>query len=444
MTSLPNKSTTGIRGWLSTAQAPIFGLYAVFSAFSTYFCMYAFRKPFSAASYEAQSFEFGEKELEMKTALVISQIVGYFLSKVIGTKLCSEAKPESRIRWLMGLILAAQAALLMFAVVPEPLKLVAIFLNGLPLGMVWGMVVLYLEGRRTSEILLAGLSCSFIVASGVVKGIGKNLLNNGISEFWMPFTVGAIFLVPFFVSAWLLNQIPQPSLEDQAERTERKPMGKAERWAFFHQFRLGFIMLLVAYFFVTAYRDYRDNYMPEILSGLGYNKERVGSLLSTTELWVGFGVIGTLSLLFLVRNNRWGVIGAYSIMIFGCLLLGGGTWMFREGMIGGEAWIIATGLGGYLTYVPFGSVLFDRLIAATHVVATAVYAIYFADATGYLGSILVQIYKDFYASNSSRVDFFVQFNYLMTVIGVVLLCGSLVYFLGKIGRGDKDRTNRSV
>ena len=306
------------------------------------------------------------------------------------------------------------------------------------------MVVLYLEGRRTSEILLAGLSCSFIVASGVVKGIGKNLLNNGISEFWMPFTVGAIFLVPFFVSAWLLNQIPQPTLEDQAERTERKPMGKAERWAFFRQFRLGFIMLLVAYFFVTAYRDYRDNYMPEILSWLGYNKESVGSLLSTTELWVGFGVLGTLSLLFLVRIHRWGVIGAYSIMIFGCLLLGGGTWMFRQGAIGGEAWIIATGLGGYITYVPFGSVLFDRLIAATHVVATAVYAIYFADATGYLGSILVQIYKDFYASDSSRVDFFVQFNYVMTFTGVVLLCASLVYFLGKIDRGGKDGASGSA
>ncbi|MCB1099293.1 MAG: hypothetical protein KDN22_27225 [Verrucomicrobiae bacterium] len=437
MTTPDDQSLTGIRGWLSNAQAPIFGLYAVFAAFSTYFCMYAFRKPFSAASYTGQGFVFGEKELQMKTALVISQIVGYFLSKVIGTKLCSEAKPESRIRWLMGLILAAEAALLLFAVVPPPLKLVAIFLNGLPLGMVWGMVVLYLEGRRTSEILLAGLSCAFIVASGVVKAIGKMLLNNGISEFWMPCAVGAIFLVPFFISAWLLNQIPQPSLADQAERTERKPMSKAERWAFFRQFRAGLVMLLLAYFFVTAYRDYRDNYMPDILTGLGYDKGSVATLLATTELWVGFGVMGTLSLLFLVRNNRWGFIGAYSIMIFGCLLLGGGTWMFRKGMIGGEAWIIATGLGGYLTYVPFGSVLFDRLIAATNVVATAVYAIYIADATGYLGSIFVQVYKDFYVSGSTRVDFFVQFNYFMTITGALLLGVSLVYFLGKIGGSRK-------
>lgn len=434
MTTPPPASpqSPGIRRWLESAPTAVFGLYAIFAAFSTYFCMYAFRKPFSAAAYEGQSFALGEKVLEMKTALVISQIFGYFLSKVIGTKICSEARPETRARWLCGLILAAQAALLLFAIVPPPLKLVAIFCNGLPLGMVWGMVVLYLEGRRTSELLLAGLSCSFIIASGVVKGIGKNLLNSGVSEFWMPFHVGAIFLVPFFAAVWLLNQIPRPTREDEELRTHRQPMNRSERWAFFHLFRPGLIMLLVAYFFLTAYRDYRDNYMADILEGLGYDADRVGTLLSTTELWVGFGVLGVLSLLFLIRNNRWGFIGAYAIMVSGCALLGGGTWMFRHGHIGGEAWIITTGLGGYLTYVPFGSVLFDRLIAATHVVATAVYAIYFADAVGYLGSILVQIYKDFYASEATRIDFFAQFNYFMAVLGAVLLAASLCYFLVRI------------
>ena len=67
---------------------------------------------------------------------------------------------------LVGLILAAEAALLIFGLVPPHWKVLAIFLNGLPLGMIWGLVVWYLEGRRTSEILLAALSCSFIVSSG--------------------------------------------------------------------------------------------------------------------------------------------------------------------------------------------------------------------------------------------------------------------------------------
>ena len=95
---------------------------------------------------------------------------------------------------------AVAAALLLFAILPDNLRLVAIFLNGLPLGMVWGLVVWYLEGRRKSELLLAGLSCSFIIASGMVKDIGRWLMTGpGVPEVWMPFVSGLIFLIPFVV-----------------------------------------------------------------------------------------------------------------------------------------------------------------------------------------------------------------------------------------------------
>jgi len=59
--------------------------------------------------------------------------------------------------------------LVLFALVPPVWKAAALFLNDLPLEMIWGMVVGYLEGRCTSELLLAGLSCSFIVSSGMVS-----------------------------------------------------------------------------------------------------------------------------------------------------------------------------------------------------------------------------------------------------------------------------------
>ena len=60
------------------------------------------------------------------------------------------------------------------------------FFNGLPLGMIGGLVVRYLEGRRASELLLAALSCSFIVASGAVKrrltARGRLLLATGTAR----------------------------------------------------------------------------------------------------------------------------------------------------------------------------------------------------------------------------------------------------------------------
>ena len=44
---------SAIARWLSTSPAPLFSAYAIVVSFSTYFCMYAFRKPFAAAGYRA-------------------------------------------------------------------------------------------------------------------------------------------------------------------------------------------------------------------------------------------------------------------------------------------------------------------------------------------------------------------------------------------------------
>ena len=195
---------------------------ASLAGFSTYFCMYAFRKPFTAATFEGVHFL--NTGIELKTALVISQILGYAISKYVGIKVCSEARPERRRAMLVLLIVWAEAALLLFAILPPSGQVVAIFFNGLPLGMVWGLVVWYLEGRRTSEILLAALSCSFIVSSGAVKDAGRWLMSHlNVSEAWMPAATGACFLPLFLVSVWLLSRLPQPSAADVSARSEPNP-----------------------------------------------------------------------------------------------------------------------------------------------------------------------------------------------------------------------------
>jgi hypothetical protein len=412
--------------WLESAPPAVFVIYAVAAAFSTYFCMYAFRKPFAAGTYAGLEL-WG---MQLKTAFVISQILGYTLSKYIGIKVCSEATRGRRAVMLVGFILAAEAALVLFAIAPPSLKVAAIFLNGLPLGMVWGLVVWYLEGRRTSELLLAGLSCSFILSSGVVKDLGKHLVEaHGVSEWWMPAATGLLFLPPFAVSVWLLNQVPPPSAADVSARAERQTMDAALRVSFVRTFLPGLVLLLVSYFFLTAYRDFRDNYGIEILKGLGLHDE--AAIFSRTEVIVMFGVLVPLALLVLVKDNRRGLAGAYGIMTFGMLLMGLSTLLFDAGKVGGFWWMTLVGLGAYLAYVPVGSVLFDRLIASTRAAGTAVFAIYLADALGYTGSIGIQLYKDFGQPTQSRLGFFKDFTYILSVAGAVLLVASLFFFLGK-------------
>ena len=45
-----------LTSWLARAPTGWFALYAVVCAFTTYFCMYSFRKPFAVGTYAGQTF----------------------------------------------------------------------------------------------------------------------------------------------------------------------------------------------------------------------------------------------------------------------------------------------------------------------------------------------------------------------------------------------------
>ena len=77
-----------------------------------------------------------------------------------------------------------------------------------------------------------------------------------VSESWMPAAVGLHFLPLFFLSVWLLNQLPPPNKTDMAIKTARQPMDGRQRVSFVKHFFPGLCLLLVAYFFLTAYRDF--------------------------------------------------------------------------------------------------------------------------------------------------------------------------------------------
>ena len=138
-----------LRPVLLRAHPAVRTLFAVTAAFATYFTMYGVRKAFAAAEFAGVEVSFFGSTFGLKTLLVVSQIVGYATAKFGGVKFCSEARRQQRGWLLIAMIAWAEAALVLFAVVPPPWKPVALFLNGMPLGMVWGLVVQYLEGRRT-------------------------------------------------------------------------------------------------------------------------------------------------------------------------------------------------------------------------------------------------------------------------------------------------------
>jgi hypothetical protein len=98
--------------------------------------MYAFRKPFTAATYDGLRL-WG---VDYKILLIITQLIGYTISKYIGIKLVSELTARNRVKILILLLSIAWFSLFLFAITPFPYNLPFMFLNGLPLGMIWGVV----------------------------------------------------------------------------------------------------------------------------------------------------------------------------------------------------------------------------------------------------------------------------------------------------------------
>jgi len=397
----------------------LLALWAITAAFTAYFCMYAFRKPFAAAAFEGEVLG-----RELKLVLVFSQVVGYTLSKFIGIRLVSETPPRRRAWRLIALISFAELTLLGFALLPTTGKVAAMFLNGLALGAVWGLVFGFLEGRRLTELLGAGLSASYIIASGIVKSVGRLLMDSGIPEDWMPAVTGALFLPLFLLAVTALAKLPGPSAADVEARTARVVMNGAERRSFFARFAPGLVALTVLYVFLTAYRDFRDNFAAEVFAQLGVLD---ASVFALTESVVGACVLVLLAGVFLIKDNRRALLAIHWLMGAGAALIAGATAAFGVGLIDGVTWMTLNGIGLYLAYVPYGCVLFDRLIAATGVVATSLFMIYVTDAFGYAGTVGVLVFKDS-GPELSWLEFMIQFSWVTAAVGGLGFVISGVYF----------------
>jgi hypothetical protein len=415
-----------IRQWLAQTNGFAFSLYAIGTAFSVYLCMYGFRKPFEAPTYEGLSL-WG---LDYKILLIITQVLGYMLSKFSGIKVVAEMTPSRRVGAILVLIGIAEVALFFFGLIGYPWNWVVLFLHGLPLGLIWGIVFSFLEGRRFTEMLGAGLCASFIVGSGVVKSVGIGLIQNfGVDPFWMPFLTGLIFLPPLVFFVWLLSLLPPPSPEDVALRTERVPMNGQQRRAFFLRFALGLTTLILIFVALTAYRDLRDKFALELWTALGYGG--VPSQMAKSETIIGVAVTGLIGLAIFIRHNLHAFWTSLGTLLVSGMMVGLLTYLFQQGSLDPEWWMISVGFWMYLSYVAYHVLIFERLITVFRIKSNIGYLMYLADAFGYAGSVFVLLYKNFGAGDLSWLQFFIHMSYGMAAVMAGLSVAALVYFYRK-------------
>lgn len=402
----------------------IVAIYAAVITFLTYATVYAFRKPFTVGVFDNEHDVLG---IHYKDALVISQVFGYMFSKFYGIRFIAELKNIGRGRTILLLVGISWLALLLFAIIPSPWNILFLFINGFPLGMIWGIVFSYVEGRKATDFIGAALAVSFIFSSGFVKSVAKWLMIHiDVTEQWLPFVTGMVFLLPMLLFVFLLEKIPPPSESDIKTRVTRLPMNKSERKNFFLEFRTGIVLLIIVYVFLTLFRDIRDNYAADIWRELGFGAQP--SVFTSTEIPITILVLVVISSMMLIKNNRHAFVITHFIIIAGFLLAGISSLLFVLHLMPPFTWMTLVGLGLYIGYIPFNCILFDRLIATFRHAGNVGFLMYLADSFGYMASVGVILTKTIFNTHLAWTVVYSNGVIVLSVIGVMATIMALLYF----------------
>ena len=402
------------------------GLYAAIVVFLAYTMIFGFRKSFTVATFDGITIA----GYSYKTVLVICQMLGYLLAKFYGIKYISELKRTGRGKIILVLTALAWLCWLFFALIPVPYNIVFLFLNGFPLGMLWGVVFSYVEGRRSTDFIGATLAVSFIFASGFVKSVGAWLMVSfGLSEFWVPFYTGLVFALPLLLFVYLMEKIPPPTTDDINYRAERIPMSAADRKNFIKEFLGGIIACVLIYCFATIFRDIRDNFGAEMWKEMGFFNQP--AIFSKTETPITLIVLLLIGSMVLIKNNFTALKTAHYFILAGFIVAGTCTILFKTNHISPIWWMTLVGLGLYMVYIPFNAVFFDRLISTFKYASNVGFLIYIADSFGYVGSIGVLLSKEMFKIQLNWVTFFSNSVVILSVIGSLITLFSLYYFSKK-------------
>lgn len=398
-------------------------LFAASVSFLTYSSVYAFRKPFTVATYDDLKYW----NISYQSLLIICQVIGYMLSKFFGIKFIAELKRHGRWKASAVLLSTAWISLLLFAVTPAPYGMFLFIINGFSLGFMWGIVFSYVEGRRATDFIGAFMAVSFIFAGGFTRSVAKWLmLELDVSEKWMPFTTGAVFAVPLIIFLYLLEKIPPPDEGDTRSRSVRLPMNATDRKNFLRKFWLGILIITVTYILLTVMRDVRDNFMANMWADLGYAGNY--KIFARTEIVISVIVLVLMAMLVTVKKNMQAFRIIHSLVLAGFIIAYLSSLFFTNGELNGTAWMQLTGLGLYMAYIPFNCLFFERLIAVFKTSGNAGFLMYFIDAFGYLGSTIVIVTKEMMQLDLNWVSFYSNGVVVFSIAGIAGTVLSLIYF----------------
>ena len=366
-----------------------------------YMIMYMLRKPFTGSTYDGMDW----RGFDYKTTLIIAQVIGYVTSKFLGIGVIPAMQNKNRVKGLLLMFGIAMASLCGFWLFPVSWGPLWMFINGLPLGMVWGVVFKYCEGRKITEILTIVLASNFIISSGIAKSSARYLLVNGTDQMFVPFLI-ALFCLPLLgILLYGLTKLPEPTQEDINLRKARIPMTRQDRRNFFRQYKALIIGFILFYSLLSVLRDIRDNFAVEVWTGLVGQKNP--AFFTWIELPATLVCLLSIGFLYRIKDNSKALNIMMALMTLCMIFLTLSSLFFQITRFVPMIWMVSTGIALFIPYILMNGIVFDRFISANEVSGNGGYLMYVCDSFGYAASVTVLISKNIWSSQVSWENFYV-------------------------------------
>lgn len=384
-------------------------LWAGGAALLSYSLVYALRKPYTAASFEGFDF-FGT---DYKVAVTTIQILGYVIAKFFGIKLISELKKERRFKFFVCSAVAAEAALVGFGLLAPPFNVAAMFLNGLSLGCMWGVIFSFIEGRKVTDMLASLLGVSMVFSSGVAKSFGLFAMNEmHVGQFWMPAVIGAFALPLLVFMGYMLKRLPQPTEEDIALRNERVTLDGNGRKLLFRSYAPILTLLFVGNFMLLVLRDIKEDFLVNILD----MSNQSSWLFAQVDTIVTLVILGIFAAFIFFRSNIRALMCLMGLVIAGCLVMTYVSLNYEALDWQPVVWLFVQSLCLYIAYLTFQTIFFDRFIACFRIRGNVGFFIAIIDFIGYMGTVTLLSTKEFL---NFDMEWFALYNHMACAVGAV-------------------------
>lgn len=397
-------------------------LWAGGAALLSYSLVYALRKPYTAASFEGLTF-LGS---DYKVAVTTIQILGYVIAKFFGIKIISELKKENRFKFFVGSAILAETALVGFGLLPAPYNVIAMFVNGLSLGCMWGVIFSFIEGRKVTDILASLLGVSMVFSSGLAKSLGLFAMNEmQINPFWMPATIGGLALPLLVLMGYLLKKLPQPTAEDIALRNERVVLDGKGRKKLFRKYAPILTLLFIGNFMLLVLRDIKEDFLINILD----MSNQSSWLFARIDTIVTLIILGIFALFIFFRSNIKALLWLMTLVITGCLTMTYVSFHYESLDLSPVTWLFIQSLSLYIAYLTFQTIFFDRFIACFRIKGNVGFFIALIDFIGYMGTVTLLSTKELL---DIELEWFALFNHIAGIVGSVcsvlfLIAALLIY-----------------